>query len=113
MLDTRVHNGIHPLWCLESPILFMEQIVAPVETVNTLNFPLKKKTSWKKKQQTKQNTQTSTNILNSKSFCSFLIGFQLFLEGPLCSRQLVGWITSEVKKYWPDGFPGYDHIMDR
>ncbi|CAK9079508.1 unnamed protein product [Durusdinium trenchii] len=25
----------------------------------------------------------------------------------------VRWITAEVKKYWPDGFPGYDHIMDR
>lgn len=24
----------------------------------------------------------------------------------------IRWITSEVKKYWPDGFPGYDHIMD-
>jgi len=22
------------------------------------------------------------------------------------------WITSEVKKYWPDGFPGYDHSCD-
>ena len=24
----------------------------------------------------------------------------------------IRWITHEVKKYWPDGFPGYDHIMD-
>lgn len=24
----------------------------------------------------------------------------------------IRWITSEVKKYWPDGFPGYDHVMD-
>lgn len=22
------------------------------------------------------------------------------------------WIAQEVKKYWPDGFPGYDHSMD-
>lgn len=22
------------------------------------------------------------------------------------------WITQEVKKYWPDGFPGYDHSID-
>jgi large subunit ribosomal protein L3 len=22
------------------------------------------------------------------------------------------WITGEVKKYWPDGFPGYDHSCD-
>jgi large subunit ribosomal protein L3 len=22
------------------------------------------------------------------------------------------WITSEVKQYWPDGFPGYDHVVD-
>lgn len=22
------------------------------------------------------------------------------------------WITGEVKKYWPDGFPGYDHSSD-
>jgi len=22
------------------------------------------------------------------------------------------WITGEVKKYWPDGFPGYDHSLD-
>lgn len=24
----------------------------------------------------------------------------------------IRWITNEVKKYWPDGFPGYDHTMD-
>merc|ERR1712187_989662 len=24
----------------------------------------------------------------------------------------VRWVVSEVKKYWPDGFPGYDHSID-
>lgn len=24
----------------------------------------------------------------------------------------VRWVASEVKKYWPDGFPGYDHSTD-
>ena len=40
--------------------------------------------------------------------------YQLFLFNAISTPviQLVGWITSEVKKYWPDGFPGYDHIMD-
>jgi len=24
----------------------------------------------------------------------------------------IRWVVSEVKKYWPDGFPGYDHSRD-
>eukprot|EP00408_Alexandrium_pacificum_P018020 CAMPEP_0171197080 /NCGR_PEP_ID=MMETSP0790-20130122/22230_1 /TAXON_ID=2925 /ORGANISM="Alexandrium catenella, Strain OF101" /LENGTH=444 /DNA_ID=CAMNT_0011662317 /DNA_START=24 /DNA_END=1358 /DNA_ORIENTATION=- len=24
----------------------------------------------------------------------------------------IRWVTQEVKKYWPDGFPGYDHSTD-